>query len=161
MGSNSDIQKALQDSIDLFNKRRSQNAKQESERESGVLNRCHTCRQNFRASIMTKLCPSCAESEQARYSELRDYLFTHPGTSMDYLCEQFNVSRETIRRYLKEYRLEIAGSAGSSFLVCERCHEPIRSGRFCDRCESIAAKQIMSQVTSSADTKFRSSDKSR
>ena len=43
------------------------------------------------------------------------------------------VSLKSIRRYLKEERLEIVGD-NKGFIRCELCGKPLNSGRFCDGC---------------------------
>jgi hypothetical protein len=46
----------------------------------------------------------------------------------------------TIKRYLKEERLEIVDDK-NTFLLCEKCNTPIKSGMYCDECAKIVQKE--------------------
>lgn len=144
-----DIKKALEDQVRLFKKQREDISKRNKETieegGAGPSIRCVVCKQLFKSPNLASTCPSCLAVEKSRYEQLRDYLYTHPGTQVDVICSMFNVSRATVRKYLREYKLEVVDGSKNYFLLCERCKEPISTGSFCDRCEALASKQSFSR----------------
>ena len=141
---NVDIKKALDEQVKLFKKHQDYNSNKNKELEKervGTKIRCTTCKQMFQSLRLENTCPACADLEKSRYQQLRDYLYSHPGTHIDVICDKFNVSRDTVRKYLREYRLEIVDGENNYFLLCQRCKEPIASGMYCDKCEPLANKQ--------------------
>ncbi len=101
---------------------------------------CKICRRVFKPEGMSKICPSCDIRDDSVYKDIKEYLYKHPGTSSEVLETLFGVKKETIVRYLKEYRLEITNPEVTYYLVCEVCHTPIRTGRFCEKCEPAAIR---------------------
>ena len=121
----------------------------------GVRATCSMCRNEFYTTDLSKVCPSCVMTEKVRYSEIRDYIYNNPGTTVDYLVNNFGVTRQTIKRYLKDCKLEISDKELGHFLMCESCRMPINTGRYCTRCESMAGKTVISKTDSNVDNKFR------
>ena len=90
-------------------------------------------------------CEGCGQLAYDDYGKVRNYIEVHRGANAAQIEEATGVSQKTIRRLLKEGRLEIA-EGSKSFLRCELCGKDIRSGQYCPECEikmhrSLEAKQ--------------------
>lgn len=79
-------------------------------------------------------CEKCGELEYDDYGKVRGYIEEHKGATAAQVEEAIGVSQKTIRRLLKEGRLEVA-EGSRMFLRCELCGKDIRSGRYCPECE--------------------------
>lgn len=79
-------------------------------------------------------CEECKNVEYDDFGKVRLYIETHRGANAVQIEAATGVSQKTIRLMLKENRLEIS-SDSKSFLYCEMCQKPIRSGRLCASCE--------------------------
>lgn len=90
-------------------------------------------------------CEDCGEFAYDDYGKVRAYIEEHKGATAAQIEDAIGVSQKTIRYLLREGRLEIA-EGSRTFLHCDLCSKPIRSGRFCPECEmkvhrSMEAKQ--------------------
>ena len=90
-------------------------------------------------------CELCGQLAYDDYGKVRNYIEEHRGATAAQIEEAIGVSQKTIRRLLKEGRLEVA-EGSRMFLTCELCGQKIRSGRYCPECEtkvhrSLEAKQ--------------------
>lgn len=94
---------------------------------------CVRCHKLFERTALEELCPSCYVLEEEEFGKIREYLALHPGATSSELVDRLNVSIKSIRRYLKEERLEIIGD-NKGFIRCELCGVPLNSGRFCPGC---------------------------
>lgn len=98
---------------------------------------CSICGRLFESNGFTELCSVCKVRDDETYMRLRDYLMQHPGTKIFDVSNVLDVPIYYIKRYLREERLEII-EKDNRFLTCEKCGNPIRSGRFCDACANEA-----------------------
>lgn len=90
-------------------------------------------------------CEDCGELAYDDYGKVRAYIEEHRGATAAQIEEAIGVSQKTIRRLLKDGRLEVA-EGSRTFLQCEICGKTLRSGRYCPECEmkvhrNIEAKQ--------------------
>lgn len=90
-------------------------------------------------------CEDCGELAYDDYGKVRAYIEEHKGATAAQIEDAIGVSQKTIRRLLKDGRLEIA-EGSRVFLQCEICGKMIRSGQYCPECEmkvhrNIEAKQ--------------------
>lgn len=89
-------------------------------------------------------CEKCGSVAYDDYGKVRLYLEQNPGANAMTVEAETGVAQKTIRLMLKESRLQVAeGSA--TFLVCENCRKPIRSGRFCSECEVLYHRNLEEQ----------------
>lgn len=79
-------------------------------------------------------CENCNAIAYDDYGKVRLYIEEHRGANAAEIEAAIGVSQKTIRRLLKEGRLEVA-EGSRSFLHCEICRKQIRSGQFCPECE--------------------------
>ena len=93
---------------------------------------CPKCRQVF-TYVNSPYCPMCEKEEEKIFETVRVYIKENQNASMVEVVEATGVSMKKITRYIKEGRLEIAkGMHGE--IICESCHKPIKTGKFCDTC---------------------------
>lgn len=80
-------------------------------------------------------CELCGYVDYDDYGKVRLYIEKHKGATAAEIENAIGVSQKSIRRMLKESRIEIA-EGSRSYLHCEVCGKNIRSGRFCSECET-------------------------
>lgn len=79
-------------------------------------------------------CEDCGAVDFDDYGKVRSYIEKHPGaTAFEVECTT-GVSQRTIRKLLRDKRIQVAVGT-RSFLHCELCGKEIRCGQFCDECE--------------------------
>ncbi len=79
-------------------------------------------------------CEDCGEVAYDDYGKVRLYIEEHKGATAAEIESAIGVPQRTIRKLLKEGRLEVA-EGSRTFLSCEVCGKPIRSGQYCPECE--------------------------
>lgn len=79
-------------------------------------------------------CEDCGQLAYDDYGKVRNYIEEHRGATAAQIEEAIGVSQKTIRRLLKEGRLEVTENS-RTFLRCELCGKDIRSGTYCPECE--------------------------
>lgn len=79
-------------------------------------------------------CEDCGYVDYDDYGKVRLYIESHKGATAAEIENAIGVSQRSIRKMLKESRIEIA-EGSKAFLHCEVCGQNIRSGRFCYECE--------------------------
>jgi hypothetical protein len=94
---------------------------------------CARCHSFFESVGLEAVCPICLPLEENEFRRIKEYLSIHQGASSSEVMNELKVSLKSIRRYLKEDRLEIVGE-NRGFLRCELCGTLINSGRFCELC---------------------------
>lgn len=94
---------------------------------------CARCHNLFDSNGLDVVCPACYPIEENEFRRIKEYLTLHPGASSNEVMNELKVSLKSIRRYLKEDRLEIIGE-NRGFLRCEMCGALVNSGRFCELC---------------------------
>jgi flagellar operon protein (TIGR03826 family) len=104
------------------------------------LRNCPQCGKLFAYTGSNKLCPVCRQTEEDDYKKVRDYLWDHPGATIEMVHEETGVERELIIKFIKEERLIAEGITIDFELECERCGTPIKQGRFCKKCQAELVK---------------------
>lgn len=79
-------------------------------------------------------CEECDYVDYDDYGKVRLYIEEHKGANAAQIEAETGVTQRSIRRMLRESRIEIA-EGSKIFLRCEVCGANIRSGRFCPTCE--------------------------
>lgn len=88
-------------------------------------------------------CEDCGFVDYDDYGKVRLYIEKHKGATAAQIEAAIGVSQKSIRRMLKESRIEIA-EGSRSYLHCEVCGKNIRSGRFCRECETNVHRNLES-----------------
>ena len=94
---------------------------------------CARCHRFFEKVAFEEVCPACFPIEEEEFRKIKEYLTEHPGASSNEVMQHIGVSLKSIRRYLREDRLEIVGD-NKGFIRCKLCGKPVNSGYFCDGC---------------------------
>ena len=89
-------------------------------------------------------CEECGFVDWDDYGKARNYLEKHKGANAAEIEKATGVSQRSIRRMLKESRLEIADGS-RVYMNCEICSKTIRSGRFCEECEKKVHRNLEAQ----------------
>ncbi|MBR1931748.1 MAG: hypothetical protein IJ833_09825 [Lachnospiraceae bacterium] len=79
-------------------------------------------------------CERCGFIDYDDYGKVRCYIEKRKGATAMEVEAATGVSQRTIRRMLKDARIEVANDS-QMFLRCELCGKSIRSGRYCAECE--------------------------
>ena len=93
-------------------------------------------------------CESCDALDWDDYGKVRNFIEKHRGATAAEIENAVGVPQRTIRRLLKESRIEIA-EGSKVFLHCESCGKNIRSGRLCVECEVNAHRMLEAQYRES------------
>lgn len=86
-------------------------------------------------------CEQCGDIDYDDYGKVRLYIEQHKGATAAEIEMGVGVSQRSIRKMLREERLEIADGS-KVFLRCEICGVNIRSGRYCPACEFKAHRHL-------------------
>lgn len=89
-------------------------------------------------------CEACGALDWDDYGKVRNYIEKHKGATAAEIEAAVGVPQRSIRRMLKESRIEIA-EGSKVFLYCESCGKKMRSGRFCSECEVQIHRSIEAQ----------------
>lgn len=95
---------------------------------------CKSCGTIFNYIGGAPLCTNCQKDIEKKYEEVKQYLYDNPGSNIQRVAEDNDVSIPQIKKWVREERLEFTeGSAVG--LDCENCGAPVRTGRFCQSCK--------------------------
>jgi len=102
---------------------------------------CKSCGRLFNYLGGIRLCPVCKDELEKKFLKVRDYIRSHPKTTLKEIADENEVDIEQINQWIREERLEF--SKDSPVLIsCENCGAPIRTGRFCQKCKSTMANSL-------------------
>ncbi|MGI6084063.1 MAG: hypothetical protein ACOYIF_01300 [Acetivibrionales bacterium] len=108
---------------------------------------CARCHRFFEKVAFEEVCPACFPIEEEEFRKIKEFLTQYPGASSNEVMQKIGVSLKSIRRYLREDRLEIVGD-NKGFIRCELCGKPVNSGYFCEMCyKEGTARKIKEQKT--------------
>ncbi len=100
---------------------------------------CKKCGKLFQYSgIGEVFCPVCKQKDEEDFEKVKKYINDNPGTSIEKVSEETEVSVKLITKWLREERLII--TKGATLLKCEKCGKPIAAGKLCDTCKQNLAK---------------------
>ncbi len=95
---------------------------------------CRVCGRIYNYVSGPNVCPSCRQKMEEKFQEVKEYIRNHKGCGIQEVSEACDVDGAQIRQWLREDRLEVTEDS-AIFLSCESCGGPIRSGRFCEKCQ--------------------------
>lgn len=115
---------------------------------------CRSCGCIFNYVTGQVICPACREKLEKKFQEVKEYIRENKGVGIQDVAEACEVDPNQIRQWLREDRLELATDS-ALYLNCESCGQPIRSGRFCDKCKASMTRELQSVIKSNkpADSK--------
>ncbi|MBQ7919063.1 MAG: flagellar protein [Lachnospiraceae bacterium] len=110
---------------------------------------CRGCGKIFNYISGPQLCPGCRQGLEEKFQKVKTYIRENPGVGIRQVSEECDVEPSLINQWLKDERLELSESS-SLLLNCESCGQPIRTGRYCDKCK-MAMSQTLRSVIRGAD----------
>lgn len=115
---------------------------------------CKTCGKLFNYIGGNPICPECAKGLEAKFDEVKQYIYDHPGAGIQEVSTEMEVSVAQIRKWLKEERLSFSESSEIA-LECERCGKRILTGRFCKLCKDSMTKDLSSMYQKEPEKKIQ------
>lgn len=95
---------------------------------------CKRCRKIFNYIGGQPLCPQCKEELEKKFQEVKAFVQEHKNISVAEVAKECEVEESQIHQWVKEERLMFSSGINIG-IVCEKCGEPIETGRFCGRCK--------------------------
>lgn len=91
------------------------------------------------------ICYHCRKEEDELFQRVREYIYDNPQATIHVVSEETGVSTKKILSFLRQGRLEIK-DGHNLILDCERCGQPIKTGRFCDKCAYEIEKELKGAI---------------
>lgn len=124
---------------------------------------CVKCRKLFQ-SYGQSVCPVCLQEVDRQFDLVKNYLYDNPGASMENVCRETKVDQHLIVRWLREGRL-ITDDSYAALLECITCGAPIRSGRYCEKCNNELRRALQDTAKAMSgqqdDKRARTAEESR
>lgn len=102
---------------------------------------CKLCKKIFNYAGGDPICEPCKRKLEDKFQEVRTYIDENPGSSMEMVAEECDVSTKIIKKWIREERLELKAGGGIT-IECESCGKPITTGRFCEECSNKMADEL-------------------
>lgn len=94
------------------------------------------------------ICPACKEALEQKFQEVKKYIRENRMADIKEVAEKCEVEAGQIQQWIREDRLEFTADSPVK-IPCENCGEPIRSGKYCDKCK----KEMQNNLSSAIDKK--------
>ena len=104
---------------------------------------CKGCGRLFNYITGPSLCQKCAKELDDKFTDVKKYIYDHPGAGIQEVSEMMEVSIAQLKRWIREERLEFT-SQSMVGLECENCGVLVRTGRFCQPCKDKLANTLSS-----------------
>ncbi len=106
------------------------------------LKNCHWCGRVF-AHASDTVCPDCRKQEEKDFDKVFDFLKKKKNATIAEVHEETGVEKRRIIKFIRQGRLLTdTGEPFEIFVDCEKCGNPIREGRLCDRCADSLREQL-------------------
>lgn len=102
---------------------------------------CRKCGRIFNYVVGPLQCPVCREKMEEKFLEVKEFIKENPGVGIAEVSTECDVETSQIQRWLREERLQLTENS-AIYLNCESCGEPIRFGRFCNKCKTNMTKEF-------------------
>ena len=102
---------------------------------------CKGCGKLFNYIGGAPLCPACFKKLDEKYAEVKEYIYDHPGASINEVSEENDVSVNQIKKWVREEKLTFTDDSPVG-IECEGCGKTIKTGRFCKECKIKVATEI-------------------
>lgn len=104
---------------------------------------CKSCGRLFNYIGASPICPNCAKKLDEVYAKVKEYIYDHPGASINEVSEENDVSVNQIKKWVREEKLSFSEDSPVG-LACEGCGKMIKTGRYCKECKLKTAKELES-----------------
>ena len=122
---------------------------------------CKGCGRLFNALTRSRLCPNCQMKLEEKFQEVKAYINDNPGSTIESVSQECDVSAKQIKQWLREERLTFSEDSMQG-IECEQCGAMIRSGKFCDACKNKLQNEFKAATyIPTAETKKTNRDKDR
>lgn len=95
---------------------------------------CRTCGRIFNYISGPRLCMSCREKLEEKFTVVKEFVRSNPGVGLQEISDACEVDIPQINQWIREERLTFADDSPIG-IPCEKCGVTIKSGRFCDKCK--------------------------
>lgn len=106
---------------------------------------CKSCGRLFNYMGGMPICDACKRKLEEKFQDVKRYLDEHPGASVSQVSEDMDVSAKQIKQWIKEERLYLSDATVDG-ITCEHCGQPIRTGRFCDKCKAAMSNSFANAI---------------
>lgn len=106
---------------------------------------CKKCGKLFNYVTGLPICQSCKEAAEKQFQNVKKYIRENPRADIKDIVEECEVERMQIQQWIREERLEFTEDSPIK-IECENCGAMIRSGKYCEHCKSIMAKNLSSVI---------------
>ncbi len=105
------------------------------------LRNCSRCGKMFNYVQGPPICDACKKEIEESFQRVKDYIDGNPRASLKQISEDNGVTAKQIQQWIREERLMFSKDSPLK-LVCEKCGEPILTGRFCTKCKETMADTL-------------------
>ena len=106
---------------------------------------CRKCGKKFESKTLTDgFCHECLAEFLDKYHLVREYLWEHPGSNASEISKACEVSVHQVMEWVREDRFMLTNDS-KVFIYCEVCGVKITSGRLCERCSKVEAREQKSK----------------
>lgn len=102
---------------------------------------CKSCGKLYNYFGGQPLCPTCLNSLEDTFRLVKQYIYDHPECGVQEVAEEFDVTVQTIHRWIREERLSFSDRSDLG-LECEGCGILIKTGRYCKECKDRLANKL-------------------
>ena len=113
---------------------------------------CKRCKRLFNYTDRSRYCPACTEEIEKEFQETKEYIYRHPGVSIQQISEELEIEVAQIKQWIREERLMLS-NASDGDISCENCGAAITTGRFCEKCKSQLTNSLSSAITKKEEPK--------
>ena len=104
---------------------------------------CRNCGRMFNYLGGPSICPICRDLAEKDFEKVRDYIRENPHANIQKISDDCEVTVQQINQWVREERLEFSKDS-PIMMECENCGDPIRTGRFCEKCKNSMANNLTS-----------------
>lgn len=103
---------------------------------------CRGCGKLFNVIGGYRLCPQCMQSLEDKFQQVKAYIRENPGSSIDRVSQEMDVSVKQLKTWVREERLTFSEESGVG-IDCEQCGKMIRTGKYCEECKYKITMNLM------------------
>ena len=101
---------------------------------------CRKCGKQYETAGFTDgLCDECLMEHLDKYHQVREYLWSHPGSTASEIATACECSVRQVMQWVKEDRFMLTDGS-KVLLYCANCGAKITSGVYCAACKALAEK---------------------
>lgn len=100
------------------------------------LRNCASCGKMFNYVLgSAPICQECAKKMDEKFNEVKQYVYDHPGCSINDVVRDMEVTANQVRKWIREEKLSFSESSDIA-IQCEGCGARILTGRYCKECKT-------------------------